>query len=70
MTMVFSPEAKNLSGSGADFASSYTLDGNTLKFTQTVTLKKRVYDPEDWPSFRNAVKYQNEFAKQPVILKY
>jgi transglutaminase-like putative cysteine protease len=70
MTMIFSPGAKNLSGSGADFVSSYTLDGNTLKFTQTVTLKKRVYDPEDWPSFRNAVKYQNEFAKQPVILKY
>jgi transglutaminase-like putative cysteine protease len=70
MTLTFSPEAKESLGTGADFVSSYSVDGNTLTFTQTVTLKKRVYEPTDWPSFRNAVKYQNEFAKQPVILKY
>lgn len=70
MTIAFSPEARNITGTGADFVSSYSLDGNTLKFSQTVTLKKRVYNPEDWPSFRNAVKYQNEFASKPVILKF
>ncbi|HPJ46484.1 MAG TPA: DUF3857 domain-containing protein, partial [Tenuifilaceae bacterium] len=70
MTVVYSPEAKDLSGSGADFVSSYSVEGNTLKFTQTVRLKKRRYEPEDWPSFRDAVKYQNEFASQPVILKF
>jgi hypothetical protein len=70
MTIEFSPEAKDLSGSGADFASSYSVEGKALKFTQTVRLKKRRYEPEDWPSFRDAVKYQNEFATQPVILKF
>jgi hypothetical protein len=70
MTIVYSPEAKESAGTGANFVSSYTINGNTLSFTQTVTLKKRVYEPTDWPSFRNVVKYQNEFAKQPVILKY
>jgi hypothetical protein len=70
MELKYSPEAKTVSGPGADFVSSYTIDGNRLKFTQTVTLKKRVYQPEDWASFRDAVKYQNEYAKQPVILKF
>jgi hypothetical protein len=70
MKLAYSPEARDSKGTGADFVSSYLLDGNTLKFTQTVTLKKRVYEPEDWTSFRDAVKYQNEFAKQPVILKF
>lgn len=70
MTIKSKPEAKQLTGSGADFESSYVLDGNTLKFTQKVVLKKRVYQPEDWQSFRDAVKYQNEFANTPVILKY
>ncbi|MHC1703853.1 MAG: DUF3857 domain-containing protein [Tenuifilaceae bacterium] len=70
MTLKFKPEAKQSSGSGADFESSYTLNGNTLQFTQKVVLKKRVYQPEDWQSFRDAVKYQNEFASKPVVLKY
>lgn len=70
MNLVYSPEARSLTGSGADFVSSYSVDGSTLTFTQTVRLKKRRYEPEDWPSFRDAVKYQNEFAKQPVILKF
>lgn len=70
MTVKFKPEAKQVSGSGADFESSYTIDGNLLKFAQKVVLKKRIYQPEDWQSFRDAVKYQNEFANTPVILKY
>ncbi len=70
MSIKFKPESKQTSGSGADFESSYTIDGNTLKFSQKVVLKKRIYQPEDWLSFRDAVKYQNEFASKPVILKY
>jgi len=70
MTVKFKPEAKQTTGSGADFESNYTLEGSTLKFAQKVVLKKRIYQPEDWASFREAVKYQNEFASKPVILKY
>ncbi|RPH28636.1 MAG: DUF3857 domain-containing protein [Bacteroidales bacterium] len=70
MSIKFKPEAKQTTGSGADFESNYALDGNTLTFSQKVVLKKRIYQPEDWASFRDAVKYQNEFANTPVILKY
>jgi hypothetical protein len=70
MSIRFKPESKQTSGSGADFESSYTIEGNTLTFAQKVVLKKRIYQPEDWSSFRDAVKYQNEFASTPIILKY
>jgi hypothetical protein len=33
-----------------------------------VTLKKRVYDAADWPSFRAAVMAQNHITQEPVIL--
>ncbi len=69
MSIKFKPEAKSSVGS-VDFESSYTLDGNILKFAQKVVLKKRIYQPEEWQSFRDAVKYQNEYANTPVILKY
>jgi len=70
MTIKYTPESKSITGSGADFESNYTIEGNTLKFSQKVVLKKRIYQPEDWTSFRDAVKYENEFASKPVILNY
>lgn len=70
MNLKFKPESKQTTGSGADFESNYTIEGNTLKFAQKVVLKKRIYQPEDWSSFRDAVKYENEFASTPVVLKY
>jgi len=70
MKIKFKPDTRQISGSGADFESSYSIDGNILKFAQKVVLKKRIYQPEDWQSFREAVKYQNEFANTPIILNY
>ena len=70
MTLVSAPESKQITGTGADFESSYTLEGNILKFNQRVVLKKRVYQPEDWPSFKDAVTFGNEFATKQVILNY
>jgi len=70
MTIKFKPEIVQSKGTGVDFESTYTLDENMLKFSQKVVLKKRIYQPEDWRSFRDAVKYQNEFANTPVILKF
>ena len=70
MKLKYQPDVKKVTGSGADFESQYTLEGNTLKFSEKVVLKKRVYQPEDWQSFRDAVKSQNEVASKPVILNF
>ena len=41
------------------------------KMVYTITLgdfNKRIYSPEDWPSYRSAVKMQKAIAENPVIL--
>jgi hypothetical protein len=44
------------------------MEGNTLTFAESTLLGKRVYDPQDWPFFRQAVANQQKLASTPVIL--
>ena len=43
-------------------------DGKRLTFGESAMLNKRVYNPEDWPAFRQAVKNQKMLATTPVVL--
>jgi hypothetical protein len=63
------PEPSQVSGTGAQFASSCSLSGNKLTVQEKASFKKRVYTPEDWPSFRESVKMQKMFIENPFILK-
>lgn len=67
--IVYQPENGKGEGSGADYEVSYRLNGDELIMEQNLSFKKRVYKPEDWPSFREAVARQKEFAENPIILK-
>ncbi len=42
---------------------------NTIRVTENIKFLKRIYEPEDWGSFREAVMSQNKIASEPVILK-
>ncbi|MBU0764569.1 MAG: DUF3857 and transglutaminase domain-containing protein [Bacteroidetes bacterium] len=63
------PDSVKSSGSGADCEGGYLLNGTTLSFSFRSALKKRVYDPADWPSFREAVIAQNKYNEEYIILK-
>lgn len=65
----YKPHVDSVSGSGADFQGGYSLEGQKLTFQERVSLKKRVYEAKDWPSFRDAVEAQKMFFNRPVILK-
>ncbi|MEA3497058.1 MAG: DUF3857 and transglutaminase domain-containing protein [Bacteroidota bacterium] len=62
-------KAKDIKGSGASFSGSYKLDGNVLHLSEKITLKKRVYQVDDWESVRDAVALQKKFASEKIILK-
>ncbi|GAB4365125.1 MAG: DUF3857 and transglutaminase domain-containing protein [Calditrichia bacterium] len=62
------PRVEAVNGSGADFAGGYRLKGRTLHLAQKIVLKKRIYDPQDWPSYRAAVLAQKKLAEDAVIL--
>ena len=62
------PVAEPVSGTGADFEGNYKTESNLLKFKQKAVFKKRVYEPEDWDSYRKTVLAQKKMAEQEVIL--
>lgn len=72
VTIEYMPEAENFDDSPAAFKGGYTLSksGNGLMVNETVTLRKRIYEKEDWSAFRKAVAAQQQFSDEPVILKF
>jgi hypothetical protein len=66
---LFLPKADAVSGSGADFKGGFEIKGRALKVSETITFKKRIYDPEDWPSYRQAVLAQKKLAEERIVLQ-
>lgn len=63
------PSEENYTGSGADYTGNLKLAGKTIKLYEKASYKKRVYEPADWDSYISAVKAQNKFAEEKIILK-
>ncbi|HBS87736.1 MAG TPA: transglutaminase [Bacteroidales bacterium] len=66
---VYVPETEAVSGTGADYEGGYTVNGKVIEFSEKASYKKRVYQPADWESFRNAVAAQKKLAGEKIILK-
>ena len=62
------PTIHGVSDPAASFGCQYWMEDNTLTFAESVVLGKRVYNPEDWPAFRQTVANQKTLATTPVIL--
>ena len=69
--IIYRPEADTFSDGTASYEGSYemSLDGNILRMSQLANFDKRIYQPEEWPSFRKATMAQTKFIDEPVILK-
>ncbi len=63
------PESIDKTGQVASIKAGYQLNGNELRFTEIISLGKRIYEPEEWPEYKTVVENQNRFAKEPVIIK-
>jgi hypothetical protein len=46
-----------------------SLEGNVLRMSQLANFNKRIYEADEWPSFRKATLSQQKFIDEPVILK-
>jgi len=67
--IVYAPEAQSGNGSGAQYSGILKRENDTLKFTFSASFPKRIYQPEDWDSFKKAVAYQNLLIAEPVIVR-
>lgn len=55
--------------SSADFDGSLRQDGNKVKLSQKLALKKRVYEASDWSDFRTAVNAHKSYSDYVIIRK-
>lgn len=62
------PGLKPVSGGGADYAGAAELRGRTLTVRHQLSMKKRIYQPGDWPSVRDAVREWRKLADKAMIL--
>lgn len=53
----------------ASFEGEIELVGQTFRFSEKVVLTKRIYEPDDWNSFKQVVEAQKEFATTPIIIE-
>ncbi len=53
----------------ATFKGSSELNGNVFEYSEEVSLAKRIYDAEDWPSYSKVVSMQQKLEATPVIIK-
>ncbi len=67
--IAWSPKVEKIDGKGASFEASYSLSGTELLLKEQGVFNKRIYTPEDWPSFRNAIQMQKTITENPIILK-
>ena len=62
------PEFESVAGEAADFSSSYSVDKNRLRFSETLSMKRRIYAAGEWPNFRKAVTALKTVSETPVVL--
>ncbi len=67
--IVYKPEAGSGDGSGAHYQGMIKRENSTLTFAFNASFPKRIYQPEDWDSYKLAVAYQNMIASEPMIVK-
>jgi len=68
VSVTYLPEIKMVSGTGASLKGGFEVGNNTLSVGANLTFNKRIYDPEDWGSFREVVATQQKLAEEPIIL--
>ncbi len=63
------PEAADHKGAVASIDAGYTLRGETLDFSEKISLGKRIYEADEWPQFRAVVEAQNRFSDEMVVVE-
>jgi hypothetical protein len=68
MSLVSSSDG-SASSEAADFTGKVSGNGNSVKITSSIALKKRVYEAGDYPGFRDAVKAWKSIEEETLVIK-
>ena len=67
--IIYKPSTTEKKGDVCSFAGGYKITGHSLQLNEKIILGKRIYNPEDWQQYRDAVSGQISFADEPVIFR-
>jgi hypothetical protein len=65
---IYLPEENDIDGTAASFSGKYKIENNQLLLTETIVIKKRLFETEEWSNYRSVIKAQQKFADEKVIL--
>lgn len=68
-SLVNNPKFEKVEGKGADFNGYIKQKGKKIIIVKNIMLKKRIYQPEDWESFRKSVQEFKKPEGEILILK-
>ena len=62
------PEEDDKDGTAASFSGTYKLENNQLILMETIVIKKRLFEPNEWDNYKSVVDAQQKFASEKIIL--
>ncbi len=62
------PENDALDGTAATFEGGYEIVNSTLILKESIKIKKRVFEANEWENYKAVVEAQNKFANEKIIL--
>ncbi|MGC9373633.1 MAG: DUF3857 domain-containing transglutaminase family protein [Bacteroidales bacterium] len=65
---VYLTSQEDIDGSAAFFSGKYDVEENRINLTETIKIKKRVFEADEWPNYKSVVEAQQKFADEKIIL--
>ncbi|MDA3780731.1 MAG: DUF3857 and transglutaminase domain-containing protein [Bacteroidales bacterium] len=65
---IYLPESNKLDGTAASFDGKYSIKDNQLVLRETITIKKRIFEAEEWNNYKSVIEAQQKYAKEKIIL--
>ncbi|MEE4196871.1 MAG: DUF3857 domain-containing protein [Bacteroidales bacterium] len=65
---VYLTSQEDIEGSAASFQGKYSIENNQLKLSQTIKIKKRIFEPDEWTNYKSVVEAQQKFADEKIII--
>jgi hypothetical protein len=65
---VYLTNQEDIDGSAAFFSGKYDVEENRINLTETIKIKKRVFEADEWANYKSVVEAQQNFAEEKIIL--
>ncbi|MDY6801385.1 MAG: DUF3857 and transglutaminase domain-containing protein [Bacteroidota bacterium] len=65
---IYLTKQEDINGSAASYSGKYDIEENQIKLSETIKIKKRIFEADEWPNYKSVVEAQHKFANEKIIL--